>query len=362
MAPTQNKKVAADFNNMIKADREKRKNETLAKEIFGRNRRQSAPAAGPAARKAGTGPSLASRVGVTKAGSQKPHTRSAAVALGGARRTAQVPAGNVDADWTHDLHTVNNPSRNIPTGPSGRINKNVRKARLQGVLNGSASSPNLNSQFNVVNKNKGVISIRGIAGPCIVQAENFAPGTTAADIESAMAAVGGKILKCSLIATSPDVIAEIVFETKEGANCVVETFHLQTADGRILNVFVKPGKVSTDDLLAPRAEPAGPAIPLGPRADIDRQSGRSGRYADTPRYSARDDRDRGRNDGRSEVVDGSYGFDDDRMETDEYETAKPLYSDNIVGRDRDAYQGRSDNPRRGDGRDRGRGNRGRGYR
>jgi hypothetical protein len=45
--------------------RQKRKNEQLAQDIFGKNRRQSAPAAGNT-KKGPIGGSLASRVGVTK--------------------------------------------------------------------------------------------------------------------------------------------------------------------------------------------------------------------------------------------------------------------------------------------------------
>jgi hypothetical protein len=47
--------------------RQKRKNEQLAQDIFGKNRRQSAPAAGNT-KKAPIGGSLASRVGVNKVG------------------------------------------------------------------------------------------------------------------------------------------------------------------------------------------------------------------------------------------------------------------------------------------------------
>lgn len=59
--------------NAFYTDREKRKAETLAKEIFGRNRRQSAPAANGGIRKPGTGGSLASRIGPVK--QQKPVLR-----------------------------------------------------------------------------------------------------------------------------------------------------------------------------------------------------------------------------------------------------------------------------------------------
>lgn len=46
--------------------RQKRKNEQLAQDIFGKNRRQSAPAAGNTKKTGPIGGSLASRVGVTK--------------------------------------------------------------------------------------------------------------------------------------------------------------------------------------------------------------------------------------------------------------------------------------------------------
>lgn len=71
------------------------------------------------------------------------------------------------------------------------------------------------------------MSIRGLAGPYVVMAKNFAPGTTEADIESAMAPVGGEIRSCSIVSTHPTT-AEIVFESKEGADNVIETFNNQT--------------------------------------------------------------------------------------------------------------------------------------
>ena len=45
-------------------DRQRRKNEALAQQIFGKDRRASTPSNG--VRKPGTGPSLASRVGIAK--------------------------------------------------------------------------------------------------------------------------------------------------------------------------------------------------------------------------------------------------------------------------------------------------------
>jgi len=67
--------------------------------------------------------------------------------------------------------------------------------------------------------------IRGLAGPIVVVAENFAEGTTAADIDSALSSTGGAVERVILTKTKPFVIAEILFASKEGAERVVEKFH-----------------------------------------------------------------------------------------------------------------------------------------
>jgi hypothetical protein len=92
--------------------------------------------------------------------------------------------------------------------------------------NGAApTAPKAMTGFNTFNKG---ITIRGLAGPFVVMAQNFAPGTTAADIESAMTPVGGLITSCRILKQHPIVIAEIVFESKEGADNVIATFNNQT--------------------------------------------------------------------------------------------------------------------------------------
>lgn len=70
------------------------------------------------------------------------------------------------------------------------------------------------------------VSIRGAAaGPHVVVASNFAPGTTAADIESVMLDVGGQMTECRLVASAPTVIAEMTFVEKSGAETVINTFN-----------------------------------------------------------------------------------------------------------------------------------------
>ena len=163
-----------------------------------------------------------------------------------ARPTGRPAAGNVNAEWTHDLHALNNPAasrtsqlpHNTPKAP-----RETRNGRLHAAINNSAASPALNNQFNIINgsnTSKG-LSIRGLAGPYVVMAKNFAYGTTAADIESAMTSVGGIVLSCRLIAQRPSVIAEIVFESKEGADNVVETFNNQN-----VSCIMNPNTADTD--------------------------------------------------------------------------------------------------------------------
>ena len=69
------------------------------------------------------------------------------------------------------------------------------------------------------------ISIRGTAGPYVVLGSNFAPGTTAADIESAMIPSGGEMQSCRILTSTPTVIAEMVFSEKHNAESVISTFN-----------------------------------------------------------------------------------------------------------------------------------------
>lgn len=152
-----------------------------------------------------------------------------------AKPNARPAAGDVDAEWTHDLHSLNNPSASrasqlAPAGPVGsKAFRTNRNEHLHNALRGSTSSPALASQFNIVTPKRpqNQMSIRGLAGPYVVMAKNFVLGTTVADIESAVTPVGGVTLSCRIIAERPSVIAEIIFESREGADNVVDTFNNQ---------------------------------------------------------------------------------------------------------------------------------------
>lgn len=163
---------------------------------------------------------------------------------------ARLPAGDINGEWTHDLHhsqgrkakaqqdpsslaaRIHAPGTTIPRANNPRLARTNRTSKLANALERTASSSNSANQVNVRRPptqpaGQG-ITIRGLAGPYAVMAQNFAPGTTAADIESAMTPVGGLVSNCRLVKSHPIVIAEIVFENKEGADRVIQTFNNQT--------------------------------------------------------------------------------------------------------------------------------------
>ncbi|KAF5672861.1 hypothetical protein FHETE_3580 [Fusarium heterosporum] len=301
-------KVATDFEKIIQEGRERKKNEALADRIFSRNRRQSAPSK----LKAAPGPSLASRVGVKK-------QRNSNV---GPRSNLQAP-GNVNGEWTHDLHhsISGDLSARISNPHAGNKRANNRRAaHLSAAVDRMDTSGDVPRQVNII-KPKGKpsgdntmgMSIRGLAGPFTIMAQNFAPGTTAADIESAMMPIGGEILSCLIVKKKPILIFEMAFASREGGERVIETFNDKTADGRIIKVYPKLGAPSSTSPSnnAPSAAPNN--APSGPR------STRMNRYSNN-----------------DNVVDGSMGFPDlmNTSTTNGSSRSNQLYSDKLVGGNR----------------------------
>lgn len=307
------RKVAEDFQKMISQEREKKKNAALAARIF--NRTSTPVSATP---KHTTGGSLASRAGVKKQ-------------RGGGPQSA--PSKNNSSkvgSWTVDLGPGSKSANNTPkitgalasriTDPNAGTPSNPRQKRRAAQMAEALIRNEINEQSNQRNNqqsqqrrhqqhhqpppnapkgpaaasvptgpsSKG-FTIRGLAGPFAVMAQNFAPGTTAADIENAMTPIGGLILSCRVMKHHPIVIAEIVFESKEGADNVIATFDKQTADGRVLSVYHKPSGPTyplTSQLPPPRA-------PTGPRSQRSND------------YYPEDD-----------LIDGSMGFEDPMEEDD----------------------------------------------
>ncbi|KAL3447327.1 hypothetical protein BJX65DRAFT_95661 [Aspergillus insuetus] len=202
---------AVSFNEIIQTSRQKKKNEDLANRILGKNRRASAPGSGVGKPQNATPGSLASRVGVTK-------QRSSSANLGS--------KNNSRASSAAGRNTAPPPSK-----PARR--RRPDEARLMSALNPA------NGQATVRNTNGG-ISIKGTGSESfVVVGKNFAPGTTAADIQSAIEPISGKVVSCWVTSHQPTVTAEITFKEKSSAEKAVANFHNQRADGRLLSIQLK---------------------------------------------------------------------------------------------------------------------------
>jgi len=90
--------------------------------------------------------------------------------------------------------------------------------------------------------NGGSISFKGAAGgPYIVHASNFAPGTTAADIESVMKGLDGvgEMYFCRILAAQPTVIVEMSFAESGSADKVISTFNNKRVSAHVIQPYVQ---------------------------------------------------------------------------------------------------------------------------
>ncbi|KYK56723.1 hypothetical protein DCS_03728 [Drechmeria coniospora] len=207
--------------------RERKRNEALAARIFSRYRNRSSL---PSLKAAPSG-SLASRVGVKK------HRTSDTVV----RKTSGSRQGNVNREWTHDLHDSINSSP-LPLSSRARLPDTKPQVATKNMASGGGPRASLRAPVahamdldpdhdhddGSSPRDSIGISIRGLAGPFAVIGQNFAPGTTAADIESAMAPIGGDMVSCKITKTRPFLVAEMLFASREGGQRVIDTFDNKT--------------------------------------------------------------------------------------------------------------------------------------
>ncbi|GFN19969.1 hypothetical protein AtubIFM55763_003344 [Aspergillus tubingensis] len=199
---------SVSFDAIIQADRKRRRNEELANKLLSKKKTTNPPTK-PTGKTQNVKPgSLASRIGVAK--------RSASSTLP-AKTTPSIPA----------------PARQGARQNARPSNKRrPDENRLLSALNPASGQANV--------RNGGGLSIKGKgSGPFVVVGSNFAPGTTAADIQSALEPVSGPILRCWVTAQHPVVTAEITFAERQAAEGAVANFHNQRADGRILSFHLK---------------------------------------------------------------------------------------------------------------------------
>ncbi|KAM5429634.1 hypothetical protein McanMca71_007064 [Microsporum canis] len=164
---------------------------------------------------------------------------------------------------------------------------NIRHTRESRLLSGF-----LADNTNRVQTQEPGLNIKGRAsGPCVVIGSNFAPGTTAEDIESAFSPVGGDVLQCRITKSYPSVTAEMVFAERQGADNVVAAFNSQKADGRVIQVRIDTADAST--ILA--------------RSNVA-STGRAKSAFDNSRELA--DKERRENRRPADFQDGRFGFED----------------------------------------------------
>ncbi|KAI4106900.1 MAG: hypothetical protein LQ339_002872 [Xanthoria mediterranea] len=235
------------------------------------------------------------------------------------------------------------------------IAQKAQKDRLKASLATMDWESNANGQANVQSTGP-EITIRGLAGPYTVVGSNFAPGTTAADIEAAMLPIGGQMQNCQIVTKVPNVVAEMVFSEKAQADNVIATFNNKKADGRLLRMYLRLGTSS--------APPKAPSYDTPPRnAPSEPKANRIDLTHEENAYNKqREQSDRSRRRAEPELQDGSYGFEakEDQMEVDEDRHDSYRNGPRASGHGRNARPPRDERPLYSD--DLYRGPRGRGYR
>jgi len=162
----------------------------------------------------------------------------------GSRRRSRAPTTGIGAR----ANTANRlPANRITKAPTP--NRTLEARTLQRTVIGITrvtSDPNLTKTTTQQAPDRNAIggfSIKGRAGPSIVIAQNFLPGTTAADIEAAMFAGRNNeesgFVSCRLLASVPTVIAELVLSKEQEAKSVIAKYNNKRADGQLLHVYLQ---------------------------------------------------------------------------------------------------------------------------
>ncbi|KAH2408789.1 hypothetical protein KXV53_007016 [Aspergillus fumigatus] len=300
---------AVSFDAIIQADRKKRKNEELASKILGKNRKTVAAGAGAGIKAQKTKPgSLASRIGVVK------------------------PSASATSKSTKNHRTQPAPVRAADSQPKRASKRRPDEERLLSALNPA------NGQSTVRDNPVG-ITIRGAgSGSFVVIGSNFAPGTTAADIQSAIEPLSGQILSCWITSQHPTVTAEITYADKWAAEKAIANFHNQRADGRILSMRFKhitPEPTPSQHVQNPQSsfsnlrEQADRERRLNRKAEPTVQDGRYGfAEGDDQLLSHGDSRGNGRSNRRNARGNRAYGRAGRQTNQNPQETG--LYSDQMM--------------------------------
>ncbi|KAH8432191.1 uncharacterized protein LDX57_009830 [Aspergillus melleus] len=200
-------------------------------------------------------------------------------------------------------------AKRVPSAPArGNASHQKRRPdedRLMSALNPTSGQAS-------IREGPAGISIKGASGPFVVIGSNFAPGTTAADIQSTIEPMSGEILKCWVTSHEPTVTAEITFAEKWAADNAIANLHNQRV--RILTMTVPPGLKLTSTkadglILSMRMKPTGASRA---KRDLFSRSTGSGSQHSQPSFNdLREQADRERRLHRgadATVQNGNYGF------------------------------------------------------
>ncbi|EME41590.1 hypothetical protein DOTSEDRAFT_73872 [Dothistroma septosporum NZE10] len=304
-----NNKKPLDLNAMLKEHREKAIFEIKAQEVFGQRSRT------PNARgKAAVGGSLASSMGVNK-------------------RTASLPRSNTAPPRNNRPQPQ---ARPVPQArPSAPQAPRARDINIQhpipDPLPDAKSNGHSGYDAPAANGNGASMSIRGAAGPFVVLAANFAPGTTAADIESVMQEIGGEC-SCKILELRPAVLAQMTFTERAGAEKVISTFNGKKADGRTLHVYWN-GTAAAQ----PQAEVEAPVdAVMDDTMEVD-ENAESREAQDRLREERRGGPDRRPRDDYHAAPRGNRGYEDDYYRGPR--RAEPAYQDGRYGYQGDRFGG-----------------------
>ncbi|CAN8096699.1 unnamed protein product [Discula destructiva] len=262
------KQPAGDLQRIITEGRERKKIQDTADKIFGKR------AAG--GKKIGSGGGLLlSRAGVSKqkTGSSKPSAKPNSLAARATGRGAIVTPTGPRADMRATRNAQGIADALFSSKPNSAKVAKVAKAQVNVVpnkqnTNGKGTARDGATQFAGAAARAGVqqqapptggITIKGLAGPHVVEVRGFAPGTTAADIEEALRGKGISVHSCRILQSSPKVIVDILCDSKEDADRIGE-FHQQWTDydartGKGFQLFVfAPRPASTPT--TPKPQPS----------------------------------------------------------------------------------------------------------
>ncbi|KAF3769953.1 hypothetical protein M406DRAFT_348970 [Cryphonectria parasitica EP155] len=198
------KKAAVDLQKMINETRDRKKAQDTADKIFGKKAAPTAPkkangASGPVSTRAGVNKRVVSSKAVAKPSSLAARTSG----RGGAASTRPKPNLRANRNAQSLANALFRENQNPGTAQVSIVN--IRKANgpRRGGLQVAGAAARAGPRPATG------LTIKGLAGPHVVEVRGFAPGTTAADVEQATRNQGIAVHSCQLIRTSPTVDADL---------------------------------------------------------------------------------------------------------------------------------------------------------